>query len=319
MQNTIAVIDFGTHAARLLISRKRDQPTPKVIFSKGQTHNISGDLKHGKLGQKGRAEIKSILQEFLTSCKEHQIKKPFLIATSLFRRIHNSTKLFTEFEASIDVKILSREEEARYAFLGAMFRSKKQINSEHNYALVDQGGGSTELVFGSVFDRGVLVNYEHSLPFGMKIPLLKRTSGKQNLKDLQKELQLILKRLVPSDELLRLKIDKLFALGSSIKKIFCYSLFQKGMTWEYEQIKFHGAVVTMDDLNKIEKELILMGFDKFAREVPAEFDGFQLFSGVQVFKKLLSNFRCDSITIAGWGLRFGIILEKFGSQIVYEG
>ncbi len=134
------VIDMGTNSVRLLIAevsrgiRVKFKTLTTVRLGEGMTDNLTPQAMERALSAiKG---YKKIIDEDVGTVPV------YCFATSALRDAANAQEFCERIkcEANYDIHILSGEEEARYAFLGAA--------EEGTGGVLDIGGGSTEVIFG---------------------------------------------------------------------------------------------------------------------------------------------------------------------------
>jgi exopolyphosphatase / guanosine-5'-triphosphate,3'-diphosphate pyrophosphatase len=141
-----AALDLGTNNCRLLVARPSRRGF-KVIdaFSRiirlGEGVSTSGRLSEAAIGRTIEA-----LHVCAGKIKRHQVERAGLIATEACRLAANGTEFLQRAhrETGLNIKIVSRETEARLAVSGCA----SLIDLSCDYALVfDIGGGSSELIF----------------------------------------------------------------------------------------------------------------------------------------------------------------------------
>lgn len=161
----IASIDIGTNTILLLIAEVTKtinsslQITP--LLQKQHIPRIGKNTDSSKIiNKQAFLDCKNILSEYKFLASKFNCDKIIAVGTSALRDAANSEK-FVEYQfqnTGIDIKILSGEEEAKSTFFGALV-SKTDKN---NYLVVDIGGGSTEISFGTLHK----LNYFKSIDIG---------------------------------------------------------------------------------------------------------------------------------------------------------
>ncbi|MGC9220024.1 MAG: Ppx/GppA phosphatase family protein [Solirubrobacteraceae bacterium] len=95
-------------------------------------------------------ELTEVVCQQLRVATEHGAQTVRCVATAAVRTARNSTRLVELINkrcGSLRVEILDPQAEARLAFIGAAWAS--QVDPRHRIAVIDVGGGSTEIVVGS--------------------------------------------------------------------------------------------------------------------------------------------------------------------------
>lgn len=165
-----ACIDIGSNTTRLLVA---DCEAGKLVPVReqraytriGAVTGVGADIPAAKLG-----EVADVVSEQTCVARELGAQEVHCVATAAVRRARNGHELSELIEARVEgvrMRVLSGEEEARLAFLGAV-RTAGESGSVARVgtgpiAVADVGGGSSELVVGTL-DRGVA--WWRSLPLG---------------------------------------------------------------------------------------------------------------------------------------------------------
>lgn len=146
----VACIDIGSNTTRLLVAERRDGRLVEVVQQRAFTRLGKALDPDGRLGHQKIAELAEVLSLHARLARELGAEPPRAVATAAVRRASNRDAFCAALtEATgIPIEILSEEDEARLAFLGAT----KTLGHEPagDVAVVDVGGGSTEVVVGTV-------------------------------------------------------------------------------------------------------------------------------------------------------------------------
>lgn len=150
-----AAIDVGSNSVRLGLS---DGEKYSTITKLADGLNASGALSRDGAERSLRAISEYVKKATDTGCRACDIK---IFATEAVRRARDGALFCDKVKTAtgISVTVLSPEDEARYALLGA----KKPSGA---VSVCDLGGGSMELI--SSFD-GVTPEYVKSLPLGVVV------------------------------------------------------------------------------------------------------------------------------------------------------
>ena len=146
-----AAIDIGSNTTRLLVAEPEKSQLRKVMEQRAYTA-IGKDLAKGKgkISDEKVAEVTEVVQTQVRLAQEMGAEVIKTVATAAIREAKNSEKVAKRIskEAGVDVEVLDEEEEGRLAFLGATKSLGHAV--EGSIAVVDVGGGSSEVIFGSV-------------------------------------------------------------------------------------------------------------------------------------------------------------------------
>jgi exopolyphosphatase/guanosine-5'-triphosphate,3'-diphosphate pyrophosphatase len=146
-----ACIDIGSNTTRLLVA-ECDGPRLLEIHQERAFTRIGAALRHdGTIGPDKLDEVCRVVGEQLASAIALGAVEVRCVATASIRRAANGEELVGRIRAHCDglrVDVLSGQEEARLAFVGAARTLDHE--PEGLLGVVDVGGGSSELVVGAV-------------------------------------------------------------------------------------------------------------------------------------------------------------------------
>jgi exopolyphosphatase / guanosine-5'-triphosphate,3'-diphosphate pyrophosphatase len=147
-----ACIDIGSNTTRLLVAecdgrRLLEIHQERAFTRVGRDVGPDGTIAPGKI-----AEVVAVVAGQLATAHRLDAHEVHGVATAAIRRARNGNALIEAIkrECGVAVKVLSGEEEARLAFLGAV-KTLARAPGE-TLGVVDVGGGSSELVVGSAPD-----------------------------------------------------------------------------------------------------------------------------------------------------------------------
>jgi exopolyphosphatase / guanosine-5'-triphosphate,3'-diphosphate pyrophosphatase len=141
----LGVVDVGSNTVRLLVE-SHGKPTLSLRESTGLGADIERDgvIPAGKL-----AETAAHVRSFVDAARAAGAEEVEVLITSPGRQAANGAELRDAIVAATTapVRILSAQEEGRLAFTGAL--GSVHIPSRRRVAVVDVGGGSSQIVIGS--------------------------------------------------------------------------------------------------------------------------------------------------------------------------
>ena len=144
-----ACIDIGSNTTRLLVARATDGQLQEVMQQRAFTKLGAGkgDVSPQKIEEVADAVATQV--RLANECGCAQIRA---VGTHAIRQAQNRKELLAAIaeRSGIEVDVLTGDEEARYAFLGATHTLGHLPLGE--VGVVDVGGGSTELVVGTMGD-----------------------------------------------------------------------------------------------------------------------------------------------------------------------
>ncbi|MGH2819295.1 MAG: exopolyphosphatase, partial [Actinomycetota bacterium] len=143
----VAAIDVGTNSTRLLVAEERpggfrDLDRRMIITRLGE-----GVHERRRLAPEALGRTLAAITEFAAACGEFGVARLRVTGTSAVRDAHNREEFFEGVRrlTGTEPELLSGEQEARTTFAGAV----SDLHDGAPTLVVDIGGGSTELIFGT--------------------------------------------------------------------------------------------------------------------------------------------------------------------------
>lgn len=209
------IIDLGSQSIRFLrFKDKKDLlrgPARQLVCP------LAGDLKDGYLSPQRKNQALELIEEEI---KGLDGKKVYLYATSALREARDGGIFIEEIKEKlgINAEIISGQEEARLGRLGA-----KILVGHDDFALLDLGGGSTELV---------TRDEELSFPMGVV-----RYNEDVNLEDYYRDLPLA--------------NQELYGLGGSLS---VFVSLKEGLK-SYDRETINGKLISRQEIVSLTKKL----------------------------------------------------------------
>ena len=147
-----AAIDIGSNTTRLLVAQPIEGQLKAIMQQRAYTRIGRESKRDGKISAEKVAEVAEVVNTQVRLAEEMGAEQIRVVATAAIREARNRDKVVREIReaAKIDIEVLSEEEEGRLAFLGATKSLGHPV--EGKIAVVDVGGGSSEVVIGTVPD-----------------------------------------------------------------------------------------------------------------------------------------------------------------------
>jgi exopolyphosphatase/guanosine-5'-triphosphate,3'-diphosphate pyrophosphatase len=146
-----AAIDIGSNTTRLLVAEPVDGQLKKVMEQRAYTR-IGKAVEKGRIAEEKTGEVGEVVATQVRLAQELGAEEIRAVATAAIREAKNGEEVAEAVAAAagVPIEILSEEEEGRLSFLGAT----KTLGhpAEGLIGVVDIGGGSTELILGTVPD-----------------------------------------------------------------------------------------------------------------------------------------------------------------------
>lgn len=148
----VAVVEVGSNTIRLLVARAGARTLTK-LHERTARVGLGAEIElRGCMADETIEAAAATVGHFAAQARELGSRRLAVVAASPGRQAGNADELVAriERETGIPVRVLSREEEARLAWHGALSRSAAIAGEA---VVCDVGGGSTQVAFGTV-DHG---------------------------------------------------------------------------------------------------------------------------------------------------------------------
>ena len=145
-----AAIDIGSNTTRVLVAEPEEGQLRTVMEQRAYTRIGRDSNKDGAISSPKVAEVAEVVATQVRLAEELGAKAIRTVATAAIREATNTKDVAAEIGrvANVEVDVLSEEEEGRLAFIGATKTLGHPV--EGPIAVVDVGGGSSEIIFGTV-------------------------------------------------------------------------------------------------------------------------------------------------------------------------
>jgi exopolyphosphatase/guanosine-5'-triphosphate,3'-diphosphate pyrophosphatase len=149
-----AAIDIGSNTTRVLVAEPQGGQLRKIMEQRAYTRIGKASQHDGAIDDEKVAEVAEVVATQVRLAKEVGAEAVRTVATAAIREAANRDEVVAEISraAGVPVEVLSEHDEGRLAFIGATKTLGHPV--EGDIAVVDVGGGSSEVVIGSV-DEGV--------------------------------------------------------------------------------------------------------------------------------------------------------------------
>ncbi len=145
----VAAMDAGTNSLRLLIARVQHGRLEPLVRCMQIVRLGQGVDRTGVLMPQAMDRAVAACEQFAAQCRQHGVVAGRMVATSAMRDAGNSTHFLERARAALGwpIEIISGPQEARLSFAGALLALPSQ--EQPPVAVLDIGGGSTEVVLGT--------------------------------------------------------------------------------------------------------------------------------------------------------------------------
>ena len=147
-----AAIDIGSNTTRVLVAEPGDGQLRKVMEQRAYTRIGKAIDKDRAISPEKVDEVSEVVASQVRLARESGAEEIRAVATAAVREAINSEEVAEAVGAAagVPVAVLSEEEEGRLSFIGATKTLGHPV--EGRIGVVDVGGGSTEIILGTVRD-----------------------------------------------------------------------------------------------------------------------------------------------------------------------
>ncbi len=250
-----SVIDIGTKSIKHFIFNGKKQ----VYFNRDSSIKIGIEvIKTKHLSESGIKKAMEYIKDAMEINKEKGVEKTIILGTDALRKAENSNEFIDilKEETGINIQIISHEEEATLlgkAFLGLV---------KGDYAAVDTGGGSTEVV---ICKDGTFKPI--MVPFGVD-----RVYQEFFAEDYSKGIYDNLESWKKAEEFLNQELDKVFPSDIKVDKLFLAGVLDFlmennnliGMEFQKNDMAEHPIKMSVEEFREYMERLKKIGVRKLA-------------------------------------------------------
>jgi exopolyphosphatase / guanosine-5'-triphosphate,3'-diphosphate pyrophosphatase len=145
-----AAVDIGSNTTRVLVAEPQEGQLRKVMEQRAYTRFDKDSKRKGRITDEKIAEIAEVVTTQVRLAEELGAEAIRIVATAALRESKNASEAAARIAeaAGLEVEILSEQEEGRLAFIGATKTLGHPV--EGDVGVVDVGGGSSEIILGTV-------------------------------------------------------------------------------------------------------------------------------------------------------------------------
>jgi exopolyphosphatase/guanosine-5'-triphosphate,3'-diphosphate pyrophosphatase len=144
-----AAIDIGSNTTRVLVAEPQKGQLRKILEQRAYTRIGKASKHDGEIDAGKIEEVAEVVATQVRLAEEIGADAIRTVATAAIREARNRDQAVAAIErtAGVEVEVLSDHEEGRLAFLGATKTLGHPV--EGPIAVVDVGGGSSEIILGT--------------------------------------------------------------------------------------------------------------------------------------------------------------------------
>jgi exopolyphosphatase/guanosine-5'-triphosphate,3'-diphosphate pyrophosphatase len=289
-----AAIDIGSNTTRVLVAEPQDGQLKKVMEQRAYTRIGQDAQEDGSITQAKIQEVAEVVATQVRLAEElgAEVIKP--VATAAIREARNRDEVIHAIAeiSGVDVEVLSEDEEGRLSFIGATKTLGHPV--EGPVGVVDVGGGSSEIILGTVAKGAEKV---HSFQIGSGSLAEELLEGDPPSPSEMRELRERINDFFEGVEIEQ--PDQAVAVGGSATSLRRLV----GAVLEYETLERAVRVLASDPIDDVARR-----FELDPRRVKL------LPAGVLLLEKI-SQLLGQPLQIGKGGLREGIILDLLNGSV----
>ncbi len=299
LRSRLIAIDMGSNTVRAVKydckTGKKLATFEKIVKTADKTHTA------GIINDEAKARVVAALEEM--NKKLGSDDETIAVATAVYRKAKNALEFLKELEAKfgLKAKIIDGETEAFLTSLAVEEAMKSAEQSSDSFLLADIGGGSTEIIF----KKGDRLTME-SFDVGIVAMAQKYRSQDALEKGIKKEC-LELKEFIKDTMYAFLKPQIFCATAGTPTTI---AALKAGMDYKsYDGAKINGAVIGIDDVDKIFTKLLKISEGERTRLVGFGREDL-IIAGILIFKEIFEASGFRECIVFDDGLREGVAISS---------
>lgn len=297
----IAVLDLGSTTFHLQHLRMDTNGSSSTTLDEKRSLCLGTQVfADGHLDRRSWLESLDAVWSLLETSDEHKPSHRVIVATSAIRSASNGVDLIHEIERRhrVHVRILSPQEEARYAYLG---QASWALADGLRLAAVDLGGGSVEIAVG----EGTYVMHAASLPVGALRMRAGSELGAYGAAEARSVARKVREQIAESVGRIRQLAPQLVVFGSgsarAARKLLMRESAEPGKVGPLAVSEFRAALE--QHLGHSSEDLIALGVD------PARASS--VLVAATIMLQVLELLEVDHAHVSDRGLRDGLAHEVF--------
>ncbi len=292
-----ASIDIGTNSVLLLVAEPDSSGKFQPVLERAEITRLGRGVDRSRqLAPEAIADTLAVLESFANDARKLGVEGFAVSATSAARDSSNGQDFIDQVfnRTELKIEIIPGDEEARLSFASA----NADFGNGKPLVVLDIGGGSTEFIYGAADGR---ITFRHSFNVG-SVRMTERVG--EDREKLTTQLRETFSTL-PAPE----PGFTLVAVAGTATTVCAVSREID----PYDSKRVHGAVMPVAEVTRVidrlyatplEQRRTLKGLQpKRADVIPA---------GATILAQALAKLGATQVTISDRGLRWGLLVDRFG-------
>lgn len=296
----VAAIDVGTNSTRLLVAESHPDGFRPIDRRMTITRLGQGVGRTRALAPDALQRTLATIADYAAACGEYEVQRLRVTGTSAVRDARNREEFFTAVRklTGRDPELLTGESEARATFLGATSDLE-----DGPVLVVDIGGGSTELIFGSA-EPERLVSLDVGCVRMFEKHLLSDPPAERELDDMRAEVDSF---LVEAKDALEVPAGtRLVGVAGTVTQL---ATLKAGVP-VYDPDVNHHAVLTHGDVRRLARRLASLTYEqrKQVRGLePGRVD--VIVAGAEILLRVMEVYDAPEVLVSERDILDGLVLE----------
>jgi len=298
---TIAIIDIGTNSVKFCIAEHTNGKINTLLDTYYPTRIGEGFQTTGMISSSAMTRNLETIKKLCRQARELNVSKIFAIGTKIFRTATNADCFIQKVKSScgVNIQVLSGVDEARLSYLGAVSDIQAKDN---NFAVLDTGGGSSELTFGN--DHNIYKRFSFDIG---AVTLTESYLTEDPVKTEQLEQVVEHIRQIIQMDCCGQSIDHLIG-SSGVVTTMAAVKFQMTV---YNAAIIHGAVLTLAQVHDqikmyasktIDQRMKIPGLQKGREDI--------ILAGACIVEFVMLQLKCHQLIVSDRGLRHGFMAAE---------
>ena len=294
----LAAIDVGSNTILLTVAEYDAESGLRVIDEgEDQPRLATGLATSGRLSEDAVKRALLALTRMRDTCRKLGVQRVAAVATAAVREAENGSE-FVERVRDLDIplQVISPQTEAALSYRSAAYH----FPGGERTIVADIGGGSLELI-GALAGR---VKLSSSVPLGA----VRLTELRTSIEKLREHIRRVLVGAIQKTEWAG---SRIIGSGGTFATLASIALVQRGAS----QPQIHGTIVKANEVEQLLDRLASLTPEQ-RRETPglnpkrADI----IAAGLAVVTELLDAVGVSEVTVSGFGIRDGLLLEMVGLE-----
>ncbi len=297
-------IDIGTNTILMLIADVGRGGSIEVVRDEHTIARLGKGVDENRMILPATFErVLTVLERFKNISDESGSTKILARGTSALRDAKNQSEFidFIKQKLGIDIEVISGDEEAELTYIGAIADSVNKT-SPQNFAVLDIGGGSTELTEGTGFE----VKAKRSVDMG-SVRITERFLKSSPPSSLgMSEAVSFIRSLVQGWRVLS-GTSTLIGVAGTLTTLASIDLALPS----FDREKVHKHVLTFVAVDSIFNKLSVKSLEELKQVpqiLPERAD--IILAGILILLEVMKQMGTENVTVSDRGLRYGILMKE---------